>query len=282
GEGAGDAGGAKDVESPGGPRERGSVAGGDSLPMTAMKTIAMPQADKLNPHFDWHQVARLVLTSRAMDALEETELYPKRKINYQFSARGHDLAQVLLGSLLTHPHDAAGAYYRSRPFLLTQGLTIEDSFAANLARSGSFSDGRDIGAVCNLPPQGRATVLPMAGEVGSQFTPCAGWAQAVVYRRDVLKEAAYAGAIAVALGGDGAVATNGFWAALTIATTLKLPLLFYIEDNGYSLSVPSEKQTPGCDIAKNLESFTNLHTLDGDGTDPAEASALLHEAVAHV
>lgn len=250
-----------------------------TLPSDGRKQQAKEQ---INPHFDWPYVARLVLTSRAMDALEETELYPQRKINYQFSARGHDLAQVLLGTLLTHPHDAAGAYYRSRPFLLALGLTSEDSFAGHMARAGGFSDGRDIGAVCNLPPKGRACVLPMAGEVGSQFTPCAGWAQALVYRRDVLKEAAYANAIAVALGGEGAVATSGFWAALTMATTLGLPLLFYIEDNGYSLSVPADKQTPGCNIAKNLASFTNLCTRDGDGTDPVETAALLFDAVTHV
>jgi len=217
-----------------------------------------------------------------MDALEETELYPQKRINYQFSARGHELSQVLLGSLLTQQHDAAGAYYRSRPFLLALGLSIEESFAAALAKAGGFSDGRDIGAVCNFPAHGRATVLPMAGEVGSQYTPCAGWAQAVVYRRDVLKELDYKNAIAVALGGEGSVASNGFWSALTIATTLQLPLLFYIEDNGYSLSVPGDLQTPGGDIATNLKSFTNLYVRDGDGTDPGEASALIKEVIGTV
>jgi 2-oxoisovalerate dehydrogenase E1 component len=244
------------------------------------RTIAKPE--KLNAHFDWRQVARWVLTSRAMDALEETDLYPQKKINYQFSARGHDLSQVLLGLLITHKHDAAGAYYRSRPFLLTQGLSIEESFTSALAKAGGFSDGRDIGAVCNLPPQGKATVLPMAGEVGSQFTPCAGWAQAIVYRRDILKELDYENALAVALGGEGSVASNGFWAALMIATTLQLPLLFYIEDNAYSLSVPGDRQTPGGNIAKNLKSCTNLLVRDGDGTNPAEASALIKEVVSYV
>jgi 2-oxoisovalerate dehydrogenase E1 component len=247
-----------------------------------MNTSTIARPEKLNIHFDWRQVARFVLISRAMDNLEETDLYPHKKINYQFSARGHDLSQVLLGSLLTHRRDAAGAYYRCRPFLLTLGLTIEDSFAAALAKSGSFSDGRDIGAVCNLPPHGRATVLPMAGEVGSQFTPCAGWAQAIVYGRDVLREGEYENAMAVALGGEGSVATNGFWSALTMATTLKLPLLFYIEDNGFSLSVPGDLQTPGGSIAKNLESCTNLYVRDGDGTDPAEASGLIKEVISWV
>src|SRR5262249_22694803 len=209
------------------PRRRGSSCGDeirveDRADMS-IKTCEAPPA--VNADFDWPQIARWLLTSRAMDALEEFELYPRKKINYQFSARGHDLAQILLGSLLTHRHDGIGAYYRSRPILLTQGLTIEESFAASLARSGSFSDGRDIGAVCNLPSHGKGTALPMAGEVGSQFTPSAGWAQALVYRREILKEHAYEGALTVALGGEGSVATNGFWSALTMATTLKLPLL---------------------------------------------------------
>ena len=58
--------------------------------------------------------------------------------------------------------------------------------------------------------------------------------------------------MAVVLGGDASVATNGFWSALTIATTQKLPMLFYIEDNQYGISVPSTYQTPGGNIARNL------------------------------
>ena len=64
--------------------------------------------------------------------------------------------------------------------------------------------------------------------------------------------------IAVVLGGDASVATNGFWSALTIATTLRLPMLFYIEDNGFGISVPSQLQTPGGNIAANLRSFSGL------------------------
>ncbi len=78
------------------------------------------------------------------------------------------------------------------------------------------------------------------------------------------------------------MAANGFWSALTMATTLKLPLLFYIEDNGYAISVTSEKQTPGKNIAANLKSFKNLHIIEGDGTDPAEAATKLKNAVSRV
>jgi 2-oxoisovalerate dehydrogenase E1 component len=122
----------------------------------------------------------------------------------------------------------------------------------------------------------------MCGGVGAQYTPTAGWAQAIDYYRTVLKSDAHDDAIALVLGGDASAATNGFWSALTIATTQKLPMLFYIEDNQYGISVPSSYQTPGGDIARNLASFGNLAIFAGDGTDPAEAAGLVKQAFAHV
>jgi 2-oxoisovalerate dehydrogenase E1 component len=192
------------------------------------------------------------------------------------------MAQVLLGSLLTGRRDAVGAYYRSRPLMLTVGTSIEDALAGPLGRSGGFSDGRDIGVVFNLPRRDGVVVLPMSGDVGSQYTPTAGWAQAITYHRDVLDDASYLGSIGVALGGDASVATSGFWSALTMATTLRLPMLFYVEDNGLGLSVPGALQTPGGDIARNLEGFQNLFVRNGDGTDPHQAAGLLQEGVEHV
>lgn len=237
---------------------------------------------------DWRRIARHALVSRALDDVEEAtnrnraSVPREHLVLYQFSARGHEVAQAILGSMLDAPHDAAGAYYRSRPLLLSLGLSIEDALASPLGRTGGFSGGRDIGVVCNLPTRGGAIVLPMAGDVGGQYTPVAGWAQSILYHRDVLGDDTWRGAIGVALGGEASVATNGFWSALTMATTLKLPMLFYVEDNGLGISVRGEMQTPGGNVARNLASFGNLLLRDGDGTDPAETARLLREAVDHV
>ena len=236
----------------------------------------------VDPDFDWKKVVRTIQYSRAIDSKEENELVPEKKVLYQFTARGHELGQVLLGSLLSHSKDGASAYYRSRPLLLSLGLTLEDAMAAPMGKSGGYSDGRDIGVVCNKPAGEGATVLPMAGDVGSQYTPAVGWAQAIEYRKNVLKEKEYEGAISVIFGGDGSVATNGFWSAITMATTLNLPVLFYIEDNDYGISVPSDFQTPGGNIANNLRSFKNLSIEDGDGTNPGEAARLIKESVKYV
>jgi 2-oxoisovalerate dehydrogenase E1 component len=235
---------------------------------------------KVSVDVNWREVARLVLTSREMDRIEEQELVPAKKVLYQFSARGHDLAQVLLGLQLKEG-DGVFGYYRSRPLLLALGVPLADALGSGMGRCGGYSDGRDIGVVFNYPNPGGAHALPMAGGVGAQYTPAVGWAQAIGYKRSLLDEGA-ADAISVVLGGDASCATGGFWSSLTIATTQKLPLLIYIEDNGYGISVPSDYQTPGADIAANLASFSGLTVINGDGADPVAASLLIEQAVNHV
>src|SRR5579862_1445199 len=168
---------------------------------------------------DWVRVTSLLHASRALDDIEESRLLPERKVLYQFSARGHDFAQILLGLQIDDPHDGVTVYYRSRPLMLALGVSPEDAAAGPLARSGSFSGGRDIGVVFNRPGHGAPTVLPACGGVGAQYTPAAGWAQAIRFRHEALKDPGYARSIALVLGGDASCATNGFWAALNIATT---------------------------------------------------------------
>lgn len=248
------------------------------MPASARRTLQ----DTTPTPVDWRRALRTVFLSRSLDRLEETRLVPERKVLYQFSARGHDLTQALLGLQLTGSRDAVAPYYRSRPLALALGLTAEEALASTMMRAEGMSAGRDIGVVINLPNRNGPCLLPACGGVGTQYTPATGWAQALVYRTRVLGDAACAGCIAVAHGGDASTATNGFWASLNIATTERLPLLYFIEDNGYGISVPASRQTPGGDIAANLASFQNLRILSGDGADPEAAAALIETAVTAV
>ncbi len=134
----------------------------------------------------------------------------------------------------------------------------------------------------HLPRRQRATILPTSGNVGAQYTPAVGWAQSITYRAQTLGEKEWQGALAVALGGDGSVAANGFWAALNIVTTLRLPYLFFIEDNRFGISVRSQLQYPNGDITANLKSYGNLACFSADGTDPAAAWKTISQAVAHI
>jgi 2-oxoisovalerate dehydrogenase E1 component len=231
---------------------------------------------------DWRRVARTFLISRALDTLEEDKLFPEKLTSFQISSRGHELGEILLGTMLTGKRDGASVYYRSRPLLLTLGLSVTDVLKGNMAKACEIWQGRDAGQVHNMPNENGCTVLPMSGGVGTQYTTAAGWAHAIRYHSETLGDPSYRGCIAVVLGGDGSVASNGFWSALNIATTRKLPLLFFLEDNGFGLTVPSTVQTPGGNIAKNLASFTDLRFFHGDTAKPAETAQVMADAVQYV
>ena len=182
-----------------------------------MKSSPRTQDKKI----DWLKVAHQVILSREIDTLEIEDLAPKGKVKYQFSAAGHELAQVLLAQALDHPHDGVTLYYRSRPFMLASGLSAAEALSAGMARAGSPSGGRDVGVMFNMPRREGPTVLPTSGDVGAQYTPAAGWAQAINYRYAELNEPDWAGGIAVAMGGEGSTATNGFWAAFSGSSGIK-------------------------------------------------------------
>ncbi|HYC08580.1 MAG TPA: hypothetical protein VEC10_03025, partial [Steroidobacteraceae bacterium] len=65
--------------------------------MPARATAIPDSSPEASPAWqpDWRRVTSLLEASRALDDIEETRLLPERKVLYQFSARGHDLAQIL-------------------------------------------------------------------------------------------------------------------------------------------------------------------------------------------
>ncbi|MEO8287777.1 MAG: thiamine pyrophosphate-dependent enzyme [Chloroflexota bacterium] len=254
-----------------------------SASSTAWQPLASP-ADLTNPGTEWWlSVLRRALISRAMDDLEVTKEYrpnPDKplegRLKFQFGAKGHEIPQLIAASLLNHPHDGATVYYRSRPLMLGVGLSPFEAFASNMHKVEGVSGGRDIGVVFNHKQPGGVTVLPASGDVGAQFTPAVGWAQAVQYRANSMKQDEHSGAIALAHAGDGATSTNGFWAAINIAAPRKLPYVMLIEDNQYALSVPWRYQTAAASIVENIENFRDLRIQSVEGGDiPALYSALL-------
>ncbi len=88
-------------------------------------------------------------------------------------------------------------------------------------------------------------------------------------------------AITLVTTGDGATSEGEFWEAMNIACIEKLAVIFLVEDNGYAISTPVERQTPGGDISKVVSGFPNLKIFNCDGTDFDASYATMAEAVAH-
>src|SRR5512142_3339476 len=90
------------------PVPRGPRSRGPAKPRTDEAGVA----NAPDSRFDWHRIAYNALVSRALDDTEETTNKNKATVPrenlvlYQFSARGHEVAEVILGSLINHRHDA--------------------------------------------------------------------------------------------------------------------------------------------------------------------------------
>jgi len=215
---------------------------------------------------------RLMYLSRCLDD-REVMLKRQNKIFFQVSCAGHEAIQVAAGMALKPGSDWAVPYYRDRALALTLGMTAEDMLlqAVGAARDPS-SGGRQMPSHWS---SARLRILTGSSPTGTQYLHALGCALAKSYLASDSRE------IALATSGEGATSEGEFWECMNIACLERAPLVVLIEDNGYAISVPVEKQTAGGNIINLLAGFPGLLRLEADGTDFVESYQVMRQAVEH-
>ncbi|OYV84653.1 MAG: hypothetical protein B7Z63_06605, partial [Ignavibacteriae bacterium 37-53-5] len=176
------------------------------------------------------------------------------KCLFQASTRGHEKVQIGMTMLLKPRHDWFFTYYREKAIAVGLGMPIKDIFMGMLGRAGDpNSDGRNMSEhfssrELNLVSQTACT--------GTQFLPAVGLAKSL--RMDSSDAVVYVSS------GEGATSEGEFFEALNWAARERLPVLFVIQNNGYAISVPQEKQTIS-EIHRIARGF-GMPTFDLDGT----------------
>ena len=168
-------------------------------------------------------------------------------------------------------HDWFYPYYRDRALCLTLGMTpLEMLLGAVGAKDDPNSGGRQMPShwghkALNIVSQSSPTGTQCLHAIGSRRSRAAlrDGSPSIEGRESRFKndEVTYVSI------GDGTTSEGEFWESLNSACTLKLPVVYLIEDNGYAISVPVEVQTPGGDISKLVASFPGLFVQSIDGTD---------------
>ena len=217
------------------------------------------------------QAYRHMLSSRLID---DREILMKRqnRIYFQVSAAGHEAAQTAAGMALEAGHDWFYPYYRDRTLCLALGVTAEEMFLQGVgAARDTASGGRQMPSHWSDPAK---HIVTGSSPTGTQFLQAIGCAHAskLLGKNEVT----------LVCTGDGATSEGEFWESINIATLDKLPLLYLVEDNGWAISVPVEKQTPGGSISKLLEGFPNLLRLEVDGCDFVASYEAMQTAAAWV
>src|SRR5512141_192437 len=211
---------------------------------------------------------RNIYLSRKVDD-KEIQLKRQNKIYFQISSAGHEAVTTAAGMLVTPAHDWFDCYYRDRAFCLQIGVTPYEMFLQSVgARDDPASAGRQMPSHWGSR---RVNLISKSSCTGTQFLQAVGAAEAG-WRRSLIPELAdkggfHADEIVVVSGGEGQTSEGEFWEGLSSACTLKLPVLFLIEDNGYAISVPVEVNTPGGSISRLVRSFPDLFIAETDGCD---------------
>ncbi|ACO33196.1 MULTISPECIES: dehydrogenase E1 component subunit alpha/beta [Acidobacterium] len=238
------------------------------------------------------EIYRLMYLSRRTDD-REIMLKRQQKIFFQISGAGHEAFLVAAALAMKPGYDWFFPYYRDRALCLALGNTAEEQL---LQAVGAADDPASGGR--QMPSHWTSRKLNIVSPSSSTATQCLqaiGCADAGRYfarhpeaaaKHDgdyrAYKDVQFHGDEVVYVSiGEGSTSQGEFWEALSVASNLKLPVVFAVEDNGYAISVPVEVNTPGGNISKVVTGFPNFHFAEVDGTDPITSYDAFREAVAY-
>jgi 2-oxoisovalerate dehydrogenase E1 component len=235
---------------------------------------------------------RLMYLSRRTDD-REILLKRQQKIFFQVSGAGHEALLVAAGMALKPGYDWFYPYYRDRALCLTLGQTVEEQLLQSVgAAADPSSGGRQMPSHWSIR---RLNIVSQSSSVTTQCLQAVGCAEAGRYLSthpaaaeqrqgdySAFKATHFHGdeVVYVSLG-EGATSEGEFWEAISSASSLRLPVLFVIEDNGYAISVPVDVNTPGGNISRLVANFPHFYFAEVDGTDPVESYAAFARAVKH-
>src|SRR5215471_5003160 len=211
---------------------------------------------------------RNIYLSRRIDD-KEIQIKRQNKIYFQISSAGHEAISTAAGLVSRPGYDWYQLYYRDRALCLQIGVTPYEMFLQAVgAREDPASAGRQMPSHWGNK---RVNLISKSSCTGTQFLQSVGAAEAA-WRKSLVpglaaKKDFHSDEIVIVSGGEGQTSEGEFWEGLSSACTLKLPVLFLIEDNGYAISVPVEVNTPGGSISRLVRGFPGLFIAETDGCD---------------
>ncbi|MEE8060444.1 MAG: dehydrogenase E1 component subunit alpha/beta [Gemmatimonadales bacterium] len=248
-----------------------------AIPTTSER--ALTHATKLGKA-ELLDIYRLIYLSRMLDD-KEIKLKRQNKIFFQISAAGHEAIQAAAAKVFRPSYDWFYTYYRDRTLCLGLGMTAtEQLLSAVGAADDPNSGGRQMPSHWGHK---ELNIVSSSSPTGTQFLQAVGCAEAwlrytqneeIEDRDQRIKP----DEVVLVTAGDGTTSEGEFWESLNTACTLKLPVVYLIQDNGYAISVPVEVNTPGGSISRLVEGFPDLKVIEVDGCDPLASYDALTDA----
>lgn len=212
---------------------------------------------------------KLMLMSRYLDD-KMLRMLKQGKSFFHIGCSGHEAAQVAAGYALISKKDWFYPYYRDQALTMSVGMTARELMLCFLAKADDpNSGGRQM-------PQHYGhkdfRIVSQSSPTGTQFLQAVGCAMGAV--KDGTDEVVYVSS------GEGTTSQGDFHEAINWASREKFPVIFFIEDNKYAISVPIWQQTSGSSVFNLGAGYSGLNCYEVDGTNFLETYAKVKEATA--
>ena len=214
------------------------------------ETYALPARDRLIEGY-----RHLVIGRRVND--QASALVRQGRLAVYPSSHGQEACEVA-AALVLSDQDWLFPTYRDTVAVLTRGVDPVEAFS--LLR-GDWHSGYD--------PH-RHNVAPQSTPLATQLLHAVGFAHAAKLRGE--------DTVVLAVCGDGATSEGDFHEALNFAAVFHLPVVFFVQNNGYAISVPLRRQLAAPSIAHKAIGY-GMPGQRVDGNDLAALLSVLGDAV---
>lgn len=173
------------------------------------------------------------------------------------SSHGQEACQVAASQVLGE-RDWLFPTYRDSVAVIARGVSPADTMTL---LKGDWHSGYD---------SHEHRVAPQATPLATQLLHAVGFAQAAKHRGE--------DTVVLALCGDGATSEGDFHEAMNFAAVFHVPVVFFVQNNEFAISVPLSRQTAAPSLAHKAIGY-GMPGQRVDGNDVAAVLAVLGEAV---
>jgi len=195
---------------------------------------------------------RVMFTVRTFENIS-MGLQRQGRIGFYIGSGGQEACSVGSAAALD-PEDWIFPAYREPGALLIRGETVLQLYHQLYGDEKDYNKGRQMPNHFNS--SARNIVTP-SSPIATQIPHAVGMAMASVY----LKRKA----IALTYFGDGATSENDFHSGMNFAGVFRAPVIFFCQNNGYAISLPTSRQTAAETLAqKGMAYGVPAERVDGN------------------
>lgn len=223
---------------------------------------------------------RIMFTARSMAAIYE-ENRPITKYVHSTSA-GHEAIQIAAGMQLL-PTDWFSPYYRDDSLMMAAGFEPEQLMLQLLAKATDpFSGGRSYYCHPSSKDADKPKIMHQSSATGMQVIPATGIAQAIQYQlqQGLLPHHVNPLPIVLCSLGDGSVTEGEVSEAWQFAVLKKLPIIYLVQDNGWSISAATP-EVRAMNAFEYADGFKGLFKLQCNGAHFVQSYQTMQQAFAY-